>query len=155
MASIFPVEHLWQSKKDCLAVTPGIPSLELQVGEGLCLTASTDTLGPHTRGVWSKLLRVEIITNACTPVLRNVIQHVILKCCCPERVYELSRQSPEIRPGNCGSRVCVARELHAVLKASRASRSQSSMRCDIGMPITPSRLKAERTRHTVSIVSPR
>src|SRR5277367_1611374 len=39
--------------------------------------------------------------------------------------------------------------------ASSAPRSRSSIRCGLGIAIAPARLKADITRHTVSIVSPR
>ena len=39
--------------------------------------------------------------------------------------------------------------------SASAARLRSSMRCAFGMSIMPSRLNADSTRHTVSIVSPR
>jgi hypothetical protein len=40
-------------------------------------------------------------------------------------------------------------------RASSPSRSRSSIRCGVGIAITPSRFRADSTRHTVSIVRPR
>ena len=47
------------------------------------------------------------------------------------------------------------RRAHASHRQASAWRSQSSICCGLGRAITPSRLKAESTRHTVSIVNPR